>query len=60
MNKIIGLLLFSLFAGCCNCNNQIADNVKLKKAIKLAEQIEMNDYKLVATNGTMMLIKLSN
>ena len=56
--KYIVVLMFVLFAGCCSCSKLSSiDVAKMQKAIKLADQIEMNDYKLVATNSTLMLIK---
>ena len=55
MKKFLTIFLIAL-SGCTTSVNQI-DAIKLEKAAKLADQIEMNDYKLVATNGTLLLIK---
>ena len=52
-------LVFAIFScfllGCSTAIDGI-DKSKLDKAMKLVDQIEMNDYKLVATNGTLILI----
>lgn len=55
MKKLLTIFLIAL-SGCTTSIDKI-DSAKIDKAIKLADQIEMNDYKLVATNGTLLLIK---
>ncbi len=55
MKKFLIIFLIAL-SGCTTSTDKI-DSAKLDKAIKLADQIEMNDYRLVATNGTLLLIK---
>lgn len=44
-----------VLVGCSSTINRI-DTAKLEKAAKLADQIEMNNYKLIATNNTIILI----
>lgn len=55
MKKILCALSICILAGCTTTIDGV-DKDKLLKAAKLADQIEMNDYKLVATNKTLILI----
>lgn len=55
MKKFIIMSFLAALAGCTSTIDK-ASLEKIDKAAKLADQIEMNGYKLVATNKTLILI----